>query len=243
VIIACVLAVVSVVWLLRRGEPLPFLVAASFLLLLPALNPKFGTLVTSRYLMPVVPLLVASTATFLAHAMYAVMAGRLPRAAIQRQKGPVALGAVVIAVLLVVAPLGSLGRYYARAFERSDTNERILRVTREIQAARRADEPVLVDESIGTEMPDTGVTEIRGFEHLLVVARIPYRTLRTTPGRLEDELDDVPSALAVLNARDAAAAAERVTITSIDPRPPATTGRMSDYRLYRIEAAGARRRA
>jgi 4-amino-4-deoxy-L-arabinose transferase-like glycosyltransferase len=243
VILACGLAVTSVVWLLRRGEPLPLLVATSFLLLLPALNPKFGTLVTSRYLMPVVPLLLASTAAFLAHAMHAVMAGQLSRAAMQRQRGPVTLGALVIAVLLVVAPLGSLGRYYARAFERSDTNERILRLTREIQTARQADEPVWIDESIGTEMPDTGVTEVRGFEHLLVFARIPYQTMRTTPGRLEDELDDVPSALAVLNARDAAAAAERVMITSLDPRPPATTGRMSDYRLYRIEASGTRRRA
>jgi glycosyltransferase AglD len=234
VALGCVLAAVGVGWLARRGEPLPLLLSLSFLLLLPIVNAKFQTLLTSRYLMPLVPLLFASTAAFLVHAGRRLLDGRLSAAAIQRQKGALVLGAPLAAVLLVVAPLGSLERYYARAFERGDTNERILRLSGEIASARRADEPVLVDDGIGAELPDTGVTERRGLEHLLVFARVPYRVVRISPGRLEDELRGVPSALAVLNARDAAAAAERLTVAALDPRPPAQTGRMFDYRVYRL---------
>ena len=234
VMLACALASVALLWLARRGQPLPLLVTLSFLLLLPAVNPKYRTLLTSRYLMPIVPLLFTATACFLVHGMQTLVSGRVGAATLGRQRGAVTLGALIAAVLLVAAPLAPLGRYYGRTFERSDTNERILRLSAEIAASRRPDEMVLIDESIGTELPDTGLTELRGFEYLLSFARVPSRAIRTTPGRLQDEARRVPSALAVLNTRDAAAAAERVSITPLDARPPPETGRMFDYRLYRI---------
>ncbi len=237
VVLALALTVVAAIWLARRGQPLPLLVCLGFLLLLPAVNPKFRTLLTARYLMPVVPLLLAASAAFLVHASAALVAGRLGRSTLQGQKGMFALCAPLAAVLLVLWPLAPLTRYYTRTFERSDTNERIMRLTDEIVAAGAATgERVLVDDSMGTELPDTGVTELRGFEHLLVFARVPYRVVRVSPGRLQDELRGDPSVLAVLNARDAAAAAERLGVTPLDPRPPATAGRGSDYRLYRLES-------
>ena len=140
---------------------------------------------------------------------------------------------------MLLLPLLSLARYYDRALSRSDTNERILRLTAEIQAARREDEPVLIDDGIGSELPDTGVTELRGFQYLLDVAQIPHRAIRPTPGRLQDELDASTTALAVLNARDAVNAGSRVSVEPLDPRPPADSGRMSDFRLYRLSRARA----
>ena len=89
--------------------------------------------------------------------------------------------------------LVSLDRYYRRAFERSDTNERILRLVAEIEAARRPGEVLLVDDGIGAELPDTGVTELRGLEYLLTFARVPYETIRPSPGRLQDSLDGQPT--------------------------------------------------
>nr|MBA2448075.1 glycosyltransferase family 39 protein [Chloroflexota bacterium] len=232
VVLACALSVVALLWLARRGQPLPLLVVVGFLLLLPLFNPKFRTLVTSRYLMPVVPILFASTAVYLVYLGRPLLARWVGTTAPHGQL--IALGAALAASLLVVAPLVPLGRYYARAYERGDTNARILRLSDEMAAARRADEPVLIDETIGSELPDTGVTELRGFEYLLEFARVPHRAVRVTPSRLQDELRGAPSALAVLNARDAAEAATRLSVSPLDARPPAETGRMFDHRLYRL---------
>jgi hypothetical protein len=222
------LAVAGVVMLAARRELLPLLVCLSFLLILPAANPKFQTLLTTRYLMPIVPLLFAGAAFTL-----------VELAETARRRWPAGgrrplLAALVVGLVLVALPTVSLDRYYGRAFERTDTNERILRLVTEIEAARQPGEPVVIDDSIGGELPDTGVTELRGLEYLLTFAQVPHRAIRPSPGRLQDSFDGQPTVLAILNARDASAAAGRVRVEPLDTRPPVETGRMFDFRLYRL---------
>jgi hypothetical protein len=233
VLVVAGLATAGIVLATQRGVLLPVAVTASFLLILPAFNPKFTTLITSRYLMPIVPLLYACAGLALAAAVPAV-ADRRPA-----WRMTVPLVGVAIGLALVLLPLVALGRYYDRTLVRSDTNERILRLTAEIQAARRPDEVVLIDDGIGSELPDTGVTELRGFESLLTFGRVPFRAIKPSPGRFQDELDRETSVLAVLNARDAAAAGARVQVEPLDDRPPVETGRQTDYRLYRLSRAHA----
>jgi 4-amino-4-deoxy-L-arabinose transferase-like glycosyltransferase len=222
------LAAVGAGLLVARREPLPLLVCVSFLLILPAANPKFQALLTTRYLMPVVPLLFSCAALTLV---------LLAELAVQRSPGwrrrPL-LVALIVGLALIAMPTISLDRYYRRAFDRSDTNERILKLVAEVEAARRPGEAVLVDDSIGAELPDTGVTELRGLEYLLNFSRVPYRSIRPSPGRLQDSFDGEATVLAILNARDASAAAGRVRVEPLDPRPPTETGRMFDFRLYRL---------
>jgi 4-amino-4-deoxy-L-arabinose transferase-like glycosyltransferase len=228
VILVSGLALAGIGLLAARRELLPLLATASFLLILPAANPKFQTLLTSRYLMPIVPLLFGCAALTL------VWLARWARDRWPGTRRRPLLAALMVGMLLVALPLASLDRYYGRAFERTDTNERILRLTAEIQSARQAGETVLIDDSIGAELPDTGITELRGLEYLLTFAQVPYKLIRPSPGRLQDSLDGQATVLAVLNARDAQTAAGRVKIESLDPRPPVETGRMFDFRLYRL---------
>jgi hypothetical protein len=178
--------------------------------------------------MPVVPLLFAAAAFAL------VWLALLARAHWPGTRRRPLLAALMIGMLLAALALPSLDRYYRRAFDRTDTNERILLLISQIEAARQPSETILVDDSIGAELPDTGVTELRGLEYLLTFARAPYRLIRPSPGRLQDSLDDQPTVLAILNARDAQAAASRVRVEPLDPRPPTQTGRMYDFRLYRL---------
>jgi 4-amino-4-deoxy-L-arabinose transferase-like glycosyltransferase len=222
------LSVTGLVLLSIRREWTPQLVTASFLLILPVANPKFQTLLTTRYLMPIVPLLFACAALALLWLAFAA-ARRWPGA----RRRPL-LVALLVGLVLVAFPTFSLDRYYARIFERSDTNERILHLVEEIEVARRPGEVVVFDDSIGAELPDTGVTEVRGLEYLLTFERIPYRAIRPSPGRIQDSFDGQLTVLAILNARDAAAAASRVRVEPLDPRPPAESGRMFDFRLYRL---------
>jgi hypothetical protein len=228
VVFVGVLALGGLVLLAVRRELLPLLTAGSFLLILPAANPKFQTLLTSRYLMPIVPLLLACAACAL---VWLALFARTRWPATRRRP---LLAALMVGMLLAALALLPLDRYYRRAFERTDTNERILRLVDQIEAARQPGETILVDDRIGAELPDTGVTELRGLEYLLTFAKAPYRLVRPTPGRLQDSLDSQPTSLAILNARDASAAAGRVKVESLDPRPPSDTGRMFDFRLYRL---------
>jgi 4-amino-4-deoxy-L-arabinose transferase-like glycosyltransferase len=228
VLLVAGLALTGLGLLARWGELVPLLACLSFLLILPAVNPKFQTLLTSRYLMPIVPLLFACAGLTL------VWLAELARRRWPTTERRPLLAALMAGMLLTALPLISLDRYYLRAFERTDTNARILKLADEIEAARRPGELVLVDEGVGAELADTGVTEVRGLEYLLTFARVPYRLLQPSPGRLQDALDRQASVLAILNARDAAAAAGRVHVEPLDPRPPVETGRMFDFRLYRL---------
>lgn len=241
VTLGVLLAIAGVLVFARRGQPLPLLACVSLLALLPMVNPKFQTLLTSRYLMPIVPLLMASSAALLAGPIVQAARGRSGEPSRSHIVILSAIGAGVAAAALILAPLGSLDRYYARAFQRSDTNERIFRLASEVAAIHRAtDERVVIDDSMGAELPDTGLTEVRGFEHLLIFERVPYRAVRISPSRLQDELRGESSVLAVLNARDAAAAAVRLAVTSLDSRPTASSGRASDYRIYRLAPRASR---
>lgn len=228
VLVVSGLSVAGVGLLAARREPLPLFACLSFLLILPAANPKFQTLLTTRYLMPIVPLLLAC-----ACAALVVLVDWFRRRAPLTRRRPL-LATLVVGLLLIGLQPIALDRYYQRTFERTDTNERILTLVAEIETARRPDEIVLVDESIGSELPDTGVTEVRGLEYLLTFEGVRYHLLRPSPGRLQDSLDDHPTVLAILNARDAAAAESRLRVESLDPRPPVETGRMYDFRLYRL---------
>jgi 4-amino-4-deoxy-L-arabinose transferase-like glycosyltransferase len=227
-LIVSVMVVAGLVILAGRRTLLPLVVVVTFLLMLPAVNSKFQTLLTVRYLMPVVPLLFACGALALVH---------VAELAAQRWRGgrrrPL-LMALLVGLVLVALPTFALDRYYQRTYERTDTNERILKLVSEVQAARRPDERLIVDESIGAELPDTGVTELRGLEYLLTFARVPYDAIRPSTGRLQDSLDGQQSVLAILSARDAQAAAGRLRVEPLDPRPPVETGRMFDFRLYRL---------
>jgi 4-amino-4-deoxy-L-arabinose transferase-like glycosyltransferase len=226
-------AVGGIVLLTARRELVPLLAVSSFLLILPAANPKFQTLLTSRYVMPIVPLLFGCAGSFL------VWLALLARARWPSTRRRPLLAALMVGMLLAALALPSLDRYYRRAFERTDTNERIMLLVSQIDAARQPGEMILVDDSIGAELPDTGVTELRGLEYLLTFARAPYRLIRPSPGRLQDSLDNQPTVLAILNARDAQAAAGRVRVESLDPRPPSESGRMYDFRLYRLSRTRA----
>jgi hypothetical protein len=143
---------------------------------------------------------------------------------------------VTLALMATIVPsLSSLQRHYDRLLSAGDTNERILRLAAVIEQARRADEAVIVDDSMGSELAGTGITEIRGFRYLLTMNGVPFRAERIAPRQLEDELRAGPSILAVLNARDAEQVERRLTVTPVEGRARAVVGRGSDYQVYRLE--------
>jgi glycosyltransferase AglD len=226
VLVSLTLAGVGLVVLWRRGEPLPLLAALTFLALLPLVNTKFRTLITIRYLMPVYSLLALGIAVAVVN-----LAQKLGT-----QSARLGLTVAMVALVATIAPsLLSLQRHYDRLLRTSDTNERILRLRDAIHQTRRPDELVIVDEDMGSEIPGTGVTEIRGFRYLLTMDEVPFRSERIAARRLEDAVEADPSVLAVLNGRDLEQAERRLKVQPLESRERAVVGRGSDYQLYRLE--------
>jgi 4-amino-4-deoxy-L-arabinose transferase-like glycosyltransferase len=195
----------------RRGNWLPVLLTLSFLTLLPIVNPKFQAMIHSRYLMPLVPVLLASSAAFLVDMLRpsirvpspesrvpsggaSSLVSVLSRTPVRRLIPPVAT------LILLVGPLLALGRYYDRAYAARETNERTYALAHLVGQFRQPSEPVVLDEAFGSEI-GWGVSELRGLRYLLAFQDAPVRVIKITPARLEDELDGGPSVLVVLDGR------------------------------------------
>jgi len=183
-------------------------------------------LVTIRYLMPLYPLIAIGVAITID-----ALARRFGARSVPLQRV-----VMTLALVAILAPsLSSLQRYYDRLLRIGDTNERILRLESAIAVSRRPGELVIVDEDMGTELPGTGVTEIRGFRYLLTMGEVPFRAERIASRRLDEALQAAPSVLAVLNGRDLEQVERRLTVTPLEARGRVATGRGSDYQLYRLE--------
>lgn len=205
------LALAGLAYLARRGSPLPLWLSVSFLALLPAVNPKFNTLVHSRFVMPLAPVLLATLAAFLAPRLMPLRFSfhHRDRGDRRESKEISALSAVnnvrrlavpVAAAILLLGPLPSLFRYYDQIFASRDTNERAYQLAGLIAQHRDTAELVVLDEAFGSESGD-GDDELRALRFLLAFQDAPVRVMKITPKRLEDELDDAPGLLVVLNGR------------------------------------------
>jgi hypothetical protein len=192
------LALAGLVYLARRNNALPLCLALSFLALLPAVNPKFNTLVHGRFVMPIVPVLLAASAALLA-AMFHPPVPPSPRLRVSASQRLSVLAAVA-ATIVLLGPLPSLVRYYDHIFANRDTNERAYQLAGLVAHHRQSDELVILDEAFGSESGD-GDDELRALRFLLALQEAPVKILKITPKRLEDELDDAAGLLVVLNGR------------------------------------------
>src|SRR5262249_13974163 len=157
---------------------LPLLLTLCFLLLLPAVNPKFRTLISSRYLTPLLPILFAAVAV----ALSPLLAGRWPPEWSRRRRGIARIAATLVALVLLLGPLLPLGRYYALAYATGDTNVRAYDLAASVARVRHGDELLVLDESFGSETGGTG--ELRALRYLLAFENVPTRVLKLTPKRL-----------------------------------------------------------
>ena len=123
--------------------------------------------------MPLVPLLLAALAAPLAELLQGL---RWPGAA-----GRLSWLALAATLVLLIAPFPPLGRYYSRAFAEGDTNQRVYRLADAVARARQPLEPVILDESFGSE--SGGVSERRALRYLLAFQDAPTTVLKLTPKR------------------------------------------------------------
>ena len=200
------LAVGSVIWAARRGRWLPLLVSVPYLLALPLLQGKYEPILNGRYVMPILPLVFASTGLVVADALAAL---RLRWPARSMVLGGALLGVTTLAALYPLAPLA--------AYQRSArTNHAILAAHEAVLAGRESpDEVVLVDYGLDGVFFMAAGSAFKATELLLGGSGVPYTVIDARQASLDDALSGHASRLLVLNTEKVRTLGRSFTLTPL----------------------------
>jgi hypothetical protein len=221
-----ILAVVGALIAARRGNPLLLVALALAVFWPPLLSGKYKPILDGRYLMPDLPVLFVDVAVTVS-----IVSGLVMRAAPAVR---LAGGALLLAgaVALVFHPLTALDRFYEESQEDGFSNALYLRTIRQVQAARQADEAVLLDPQLGSVKSTGGGKASTNFAWLSAVSRIRTEPL-DTGGR-----SDLNGRLAILHRSTADSLDDTMQLAPLDGKRP--NGKDSpSYRAYRIGSMSA----
>ena len=212
------LVLLGLAWPLRRGNPLTLLGALSFLLLLPLFNAKYEPIFNGRYLMPVLPLAFAGFGCFV---------DDLRRSMADR---PLRVGLAVLTLAVLAYPLLPLVRYHQRNEADGQINLDLIQTAATVAAARRPDEPILLDEALGRRSLPADGDLLMNLQTFLGLRGAPFQVAPTTPGKLDGELGGARSAIVVVAQPYDRSLESRYRFSPIEDR---TSGRFAAYRIER----------
>ncbi len=229
VAIYSVLVVGGLVLAARRGLGLWLLVVAFWLLLLPAFNWKYGSLVVTRWLNPIAPLCYAGVGCALAVVWSQIgSAPRLSGAGAWLSRALLALPALG----LVLAPVWPLQRHYVETSRRGPTNAEPLRQAALLSSNRRPDERVVIDATLQRYELEPGGSVSKALRYALTIDRVPLVRLAVTEERLAETVGAAPSILLATDRRRANELQDRFQLTPLDPAWPDNRG--LEYGAYRV---------
>lgn len=221
-------AVVGLALLARRGGELFALAALSMVAVLPYFNPRYGPILSGRYLIPLLPL------GFTAIGCVVVAGARMATEAIatRHRTGwrPLALVAGGVFVLFPLLPLAT---YYRNAVADGRTNQPLFRLTDSILASRRPDEVVLLDEGLGQEDLGAGGTDLKAFKMILGTRGIPYEVANASQARVTRR-DGQASMLLLIETRQRATLPGSVRTELLSPEVASASGSQRRYAVYRL---------
>jgi 4-amino-4-deoxy-L-arabinose transferase-like glycosyltransferase len=220
VLAALVMLVAALVWSAKRRDPLLLCVALPVVLLIPALNQRWSPILASRYIMPLVPLVL-------------VTIGGLVVALVVRRASSsfVPFGPALAATgLVALVQLGGLLAYYNAEIAAGRSNDGPWRMVRLAEEGRRAREPFVVHPDLHLLPTGGGGTWHKALEYLL---------------ELEDVRKDVGprDPAARLRACDVTAVVLRYVDRDAERQPPAREDPRHDrYWIVRPAPLAAERR-
>jgi len=230
-----VLAVLGALIAARRGNPLLLVALALAVFWPPLLSGKYKPILDGRYLMPDLPVLFVDIAV-----VFGALAGLVIRSApTLRLTG----GAVLLAgaVALTAHPLVQLERFYEDSQEDGFSNALYLRTMDQVQAARQANEPVLLDPLLASVKSTGGGKASSSFAFLFALAEIPSEPLNTSvrPGAPAKSVE-LAGKLAILHRSTADSLDDTMRLEPLDGKRLAGKDSPS-YRAYRIGTVSAGR--
>jgi hypothetical protein len=218
ILIYALLALAGLVLAARRGLGLWGLTVLIWLLLLPVFNWKYNNPVLSRWINPIAPLCYAAIG-LLAATLWSALPGRRARLAL-----------ATVLVLLLLQPLGPLGRHYSQVARTGPTNVEPLRLAGLLERSRRPEERVIIDATLQRYGLENGGTVSKALRYALTVSQVPLVRLTVTEERLGDALGADRSILLATDERKAADLREQLLLEPLEPPAPDAPA----YRGYRV---------
>ncbi|MCC7103536.1 MAG: glycosyltransferase family 39 protein [Chloroflexi bacterium] len=231
------LALLGLLLLARRGSSLPLLATLSIVLVLPYFNPRYGPILSGRYIVPIVPLAFTGLAAsllwvggLLRHWADDTISSGSTRSPRHRLDVWLPIGA---SVLMVGFPLYALRAYYADVLADGRTNEPLFTTMRTILANRQLDEIVLVDEGLAQEQLTAGGTDLKAYRMLLEANRLPYE-LAKVGDDTDDQLAVREHQLILMETKKRERLPRNVRATPLGPEVASASGSGHRYAVYRL---------
>jgi 4-amino-4-deoxy-L-arabinose transferase-like glycosyltransferase len=210
----------------------------------PVFSGKYRPILDGRYLMPLVPVLFAAIGLAVATAARSVAAGGAVRRAgglpsPRLALGPARAAAVLLlsvgTALLAAHPLALLDTFYEDSQEDGFSNALYLRTLHQLEAARQADEAVLLDPLLANVKSTGGGKASSSFTFLLALEHIPNEPLDAAGPSA-----DLAGRLAILHRATAERLGDDWQLEPLDGKR--VRGKDSaSYRAYRIGTVEASR--
>jgi 4-amino-4-deoxy-L-arabinose transferase-like glycosyltransferase len=223
------LAVLGLALVARRGGLLLACVGLSIVLVLPLFNPRYGPILSGRYLIPLLPLAYCGVGC-------AVVIGARRAADRLKHRGklrPETIGAAA-GVGLVVFPLLHLVGYYQEVLLDARTNRPLHELAGVIVRERLSHEQVVLDEGLAQEQLGAGGSDLKAYRMLLATSDVPY--IVTKVAEVDEVLTDGASALILMEAKKRASLPRGLTASRLSSELESASGSEHRYAVYRLSA-------
>jgi 4-amino-4-deoxy-L-arabinose transferase-like glycosyltransferase len=240
-----VLAVAGSIWAAyRRRYSLLFWLLGSYTLLFPLFDANhYDVAYDGRYVMPLLPMLYAAIGTLIVD-VGSLARGRLNAPAARLG---VTAGVGLVVLVLLIAPLTSLTRYYARGIRAEPTNASFVRAVDDIQAAMRPGDIVILDGNLNDRLvPNASDTDeastLRVFKYVMEFGNVPYRQVDIDSTSLAALAGERQRAVVILSAgfdsKDTAKLNELIDeygLRGLDGKPQRAPRPADRYGMFRFD--------
>jgi 4-amino-4-deoxy-L-arabinose transferase-like glycosyltransferase len=212
--------------LAKRGAILPLLFCLSAVIVLPYFNPRYGPILSGRYLVPLLPFCFLGIA---------ITAGTLVDLALRQQTERVRYG-VLAAVILVACtfPLVHLKWYYDDVLADGRTNGSLYALAQSADRLYRPGETVLLDEVLAQEQLTAGGTDLKAMRMLLETREIPYEVSKIGSDLWREVATEGQPVLAIMDARKRQALDRRLRVGTTGAEVQSASGSEHRYGVYRV---------
>lgn len=224
------LALLGLALLARRGTALPLLFCLSGVLVFPYFNPRYGPILSGRYLIPLLPFAYVGIAVAL---IWLAEQLRMRRWAV-----PVPVQAAV-ALAVVLLPLAYLGIYYRQVLDAERVNTPLFALVETLGTAQNGHERILLDAGLGQENLTAGGTDLKALRFLLEARDLPYEVAKLNANVVEAHVADGGDVLTIMDARKSSGVLRTLAPAAEGDAVASASGSGRRYGVYRIQALTA----
>lgn len=209
----------------RGGNPLPLSLCLSAALVLPYFNPRYGPILSGRYLVPMLPFAFLGVALAVGW-----LFRRLPSDRSRLRD----IEVLAVSLAIVLFPLVPLQSYYQEVLEDGRTNRPLYELTNAVSTGYQPGQVVLLDEALAQEQLTAGGTDLKAMRFLLGARSIPERVAKVGPdGSVIDERVE-PGWLLVADVKKRPALERRYRVTPISEEIESASGSGHHFAVYRL---------